>query len=225
MAIEIVSRWDKSKVLYRAEDAADVRAAVVEAVKSGANLSRANLSRANLSGAYLSGALAPARADFWSILDQMPGEVPALEQAIQEGKIDGSVYSGNGCACLVGTLALAAGWGGEEEISIGGWCEDHVAGLEPDGSRPAEAWFAPIKPGDKPDEDALKPLTPPQDGWVSKEQWDKLLAGAGDVKFSEGVYRATQALEWVGEWHESRTRLVRDLVAAGFSTVPEVKVA
>ena len=42
--------------LYVAESAGDVRAAVVEAVKAGANLSRAKLTRVNLSGADLTGA-------------------------------------------------------------------------------------------------------------------------------------------------------------------------
>lgn len=39
----IVSRWDKTKVLYRAESAQDVRAAVIEAREKGANLRDADL--------------------------------------------------------------------------------------------------------------------------------------------------------------------------------------
>ena len=54
--IEIVSRDDKSKVLYRAESAQDVRAALEEAVRSGADLYGANLSGANLRGVDLYGA-------------------------------------------------------------------------------------------------------------------------------------------------------------------------
>jgi hypothetical protein len=63
--IEIKSRWD-GRVLYTAQNAADVRQALTEAVKSRADLSRADLggaylgraylSRAYLSRAYLSGA-------------------------------------------------------------------------------------------------------------------------------------------------------------------------
>ena len=53
--IEIKSRWD-GRILYTAESAQDVRAAVREAVASGANLYDANLSRANLCGANLRGA-------------------------------------------------------------------------------------------------------------------------------------------------------------------------
>ena len=50
-----IKHWD-GRVLYTAKSAADVRTAVVEAVKSRANLSGANLFGANLSGANLSGA-------------------------------------------------------------------------------------------------------------------------------------------------------------------------
>ena len=53
--IEIKSRWDGS-VLYTAENAQDVRRALEEAVKGGADLRGAYLSDANLRGAYLSGA-------------------------------------------------------------------------------------------------------------------------------------------------------------------------
>ena len=54
MSIQI-KRWD-GHVLYTAEGAADVRAALQEAVKEGADLSGANLSEANLRGADLRGA-------------------------------------------------------------------------------------------------------------------------------------------------------------------------
>ncbi len=50
--IEIKSRWD-GRILYTAENAQDVRAAVREAVASRANLSGAYLSGADLSDAYL----------------------------------------------------------------------------------------------------------------------------------------------------------------------------
>jgi uncharacterized protein YjbI with pentapeptide repeats len=54
--IKIVSRYDKSKVLYVAKGAADVRAAVEAAVASGANLGGADLRGANLGDADLGGA-------------------------------------------------------------------------------------------------------------------------------------------------------------------------
>ena len=55
LPIEIPHRWE-DRVIYRSTTATDLRMAVLEAIKAGANLSRANLSRANLSGANLSGA-------------------------------------------------------------------------------------------------------------------------------------------------------------------------
>jgi hypothetical protein len=53
--IEIKHRWS-GKVLYTAENAQDVRAAVLEAVKQGAYLQGADLRGAYLQGAYLRGA-------------------------------------------------------------------------------------------------------------------------------------------------------------------------
>jgi hypothetical protein len=53
--IEIKNRWN-GRVLYTAENAQDVRAALEEAVASGANLGDADLGGANLGGADLRGA-------------------------------------------------------------------------------------------------------------------------------------------------------------------------
>jgi uncharacterized protein YjbI with pentapeptide repeats len=53
--IEILHRYT-SAVLYKSEKASDIREAVVEATKSGADLSGAQLSGADLSGVNLSGA-------------------------------------------------------------------------------------------------------------------------------------------------------------------------
>ena len=122
----------------------------------GANLRGANLRDAYLRGAYLRGAnltdadlaganlrdanLRDVRDDLWAVLSGAPAEVPALLQALREGKVDGSTYSG-ACACLVGTLANARG------------CDYH--GLAPaivaDSDRLAEVWFTAIKPGDTPE--------------------------------------------------------------------------
>ena len=53
--MQILNRWSGS-VIYDAPEAQTVYQAVMEALKSGADLRRANLSGANLSGADLSGA-------------------------------------------------------------------------------------------------------------------------------------------------------------------------
>lgn len=70
MSVEIVSRWDKSKVLYRAETAQDVRQAVVEAAQKRAFLRGADLGGAFLGGAFLGGAdLGPERSEAQSPKD------------------------------------------------------------------------------------------------------------------------------------------------------------
>ena len=93
--IEIKSRWDGS-VLYTAENAQDVRRALEEAVKGGANLGDANLrgaylrganlGGANLGGAYLGGAnlggaegIHPSRITPLHILLDQPGKVRAYK--------------------------------------------------------------------------------------------------------------------------------------------------
>ena len=115
---------------------ADLRAANL----SAADLSDANLRAADLSAANLSAAdLRPIRDDIWSILSSAPTEVQALRDALADGRVDGSTYSGE-CACLVGTLAHARGTN-----------EYGIPGLAPNSSRPAERFFMNIRKGDKPE--------------------------------------------------------------------------
>ena len=78
-----------------------------------------------------------AFTDVMQILSAMPHEVRYLRDAIEFGKIDGSVYGGE-CACLMGTLAKAR------------HCALEKLPVRTDASRPAERWFAPIKPGNTP---------------------------------------------------------------------------
>jgi hypothetical protein len=114
---------------------ADLRGAYL----SDANLSDANLRGADLRGAYLSDAyLRSVKADMWMTLAQNRSEVPFLIEALKNGKVDGSQYTGE-CACLVGTLANAKN-------------ADPYA-LEHNSSNPAEIWFAMISEGDKPGND------------------------------------------------------------------------
>jgi len=111
---------------------------------TGADLTRAVLTDALLTGADLTGAdltgadLTPFRDDLWAILSGAPAEVPILLDKLRAGQIDGSCYQGD-CACLVGTLANAR------------HCDYRdITTIEPNGSRPAERWFAMIKPGGTP---------------------------------------------------------------------------
>jgi len=127
---------------------ADLRGADLrDANLSDANLSGAYLSGADLRGAYLSGAdLTPIRDDMWAVLCASPAEVPALRQALAQGRVDGSTYSGD-CACLVGTLASAR------------HCDiDSIAGLAPNSNRPIERFFLAISPGDTPDKSQFATL-------------------------------------------------------------------
>jgi uncharacterized protein YjbI with pentapeptide repeats len=111
-----------------------------------ANLRFADLYDANLGGADLCDAknvpqniLAPYRDDIRKVLDTAPNEVYGLLQALWDGKVDGSTYTGE-CACLVGTLEKVRGKGSNVEIP----------NLEHNSSRPAEQWFLNIHKGDTP---------------------------------------------------------------------------
>ena len=128
MSIEILNRWTQA-VVYRSE-ASDIRAALIAAVTSGADLGEANLGGANLR---------PIRDDFWAVLACAPQEIPALRKALVEGRVDGSTYQG-ACACLVGTIANARG------------CTyDQIPTIVPNASRPAEQFFLAIGKGDTPE--------------------------------------------------------------------------
>lgn len=168
MKVEIKHRWNGT-VLFTAEleprfeaepfgvqlgEAAKL-AVEAEANLSGANLSGANLREANLSGADLSWAdlsgadlsgadlreadLTPIRDDIWAVLSAAPAEVEGLRQALIEGRVDGSTYSGE-CACLVGTIA-----------NIRATNVHQLGALKPNAGRPAERFFLAIREGDTPE--------------------------------------------------------------------------
>jgi len=139
------------------------RADLSEANLSGANLSGADLSGANLGGADLSGAnlrganlsdanlrdanLSDVRDDIFAVLSGAPAEAQAVADALRDGKVNGSAYSGE-CACLVGTIANKRG------------CAfDAVPDLTPNSSRPAEKWFLAIHTGDTPENSEVVRIT------------------------------------------------------------------
>ena len=108
---------------------------------SWANLSWADLSKANLSWANLSEAnLSTIRNDFWAVLLFAKNEVQFLRQSLIDGKVDGSVYTGE-CACLVGTIAKA------KECDV----EALPLQIQPNSYRAAERFFMGIKKGDTPE--------------------------------------------------------------------------
>jgi hypothetical protein len=85
--------------------------------------------------------------DFFDILDHAPAEVAALRQALSDGQVNGSTYTGK-CACLVGTIANAHGL--TIQGSAGEVIDCGVSPIRLDASRPAEQWFMAIVEGDKP---------------------------------------------------------------------------
>ena len=161
MAIEIKDRWTE-RVLYSSDKATDLRQCVIEAVANGANLYGANLRSANLYGANLDGAnlyganldganldganLSPIQNDFELVLFGAVAEIPALRQALLDGRIEGSVYEGE-CACLVGTIA-----------NVRGTDYRCLQGIEPDAYRPIEKFFGAIHKGDTPETNQFSAL-------------------------------------------------------------------
>jgi hypothetical protein len=123
---------------------ADLTGAVLRrADLTDAVLRRADLTDADLTGAVLTDAvgladwLATIRDDIFAVLDAAPNEVAGLADALRQGRVNGSVYSGE-CACLLGTLANVRG------------CAVDGLGIPADSSRPAEQWFLRISVGQTP---------------------------------------------------------------------------
>lgn len=134
--IEIRNRWD-NKVQFTAEITCAPDATI--GVKIGLAVAWARKNDADLSGANLRGAdLRSFKADMWMTLAQNRSEVPALIDALKDGRVDGSQYTGE-CACLVGTIANSK-------------AVDYDL-LDHNSNNPAERWFMMIRKGDKPGDD------------------------------------------------------------------------
>jgi hypothetical protein len=145
-----------------------IRANLTGADLTGANLIRANLTRADLTLADLRDAnltLANLRGADLTLADlrdanlnsfkqdliaevlRVPGEIDGLRQALVEGRIDGSTYSGV-CACLAGTVANLKGiedYNGQT-IEAG-----EKVKFTADSTSPREVWFMGISEGDTPE--------------------------------------------------------------------------
>ena len=107
---------------------------------TGAYLADANLRGADLIGADLRGAdLGLFKKDFFDVLLRAIPEINNLKNALINGKIDGSAYTGE-CACLCGTLEKS------DSIEI----KKRIYDLR-DSSRPIEIFFTLIRPGDTPE--------------------------------------------------------------------------
>jgi hypothetical protein len=82
--------------------------------------------------------LTPIRDDIWAVLSSAPLEVQGLIDALKNGLVDGSTYTGE-CSCLVGTIA-----------NVRGANYQLLGSLIPNSSRPAERFFLGIAKGDTP---------------------------------------------------------------------------
>jgi uncharacterized protein YjbI with pentapeptide repeats len=86
-----------------------------------------------------SGALEPIRCDFFGRMLILKKEVPALRQALVDGKVNGSAYEGE-CSCFMGTVANAR------------HCKyNAIPELKPDINSDTERWFMAISKGDTPE--------------------------------------------------------------------------
>jgi len=172
MKFEIKNRWS-GEVQFTAEIDADedtphgikVRLAVSWAIKNSANLTDANLTRASLTDANLTAAnLTKIRDDFWAVLCSAPREVPFLRDALINGRVDGTTYSGV-CACLVGTIANARHTQ-----------HTNLDGLIPNAERAAERFFLAIREGDTPESNIFSKKAVE---WV--DQWFANMRSAVDI--------------------------------------------
>lgn len=90
---------------------------------------------------------AAAREDIRRILSLAPDEVVGVRDALIAGRIEGSVYNGGGCTCLVGTIAKLRGI----TIHRQAWNYPLERAIQFDSERPAEKFFYNIHEGDTPE--------------------------------------------------------------------------
>jgi hypothetical protein len=143
-----IKHYLTGKVLFEYESVNNtIKKTLEEAVKSGSDLRGSDLRYSDLRDSDLRGSdLQSIKADVWELLINAIPEIPALRQAIIDGKIDGSIYEGE-CACLCGTIANVRG------------CDyTKLEGIKPDSSRPAEAFFYGVKKGDTPETNQISKL-------------------------------------------------------------------
>lgn len=117
------------------------------------DVTNAQFSRANLSGCVFidtdlrTANLRTIKEDFWLILSHARDEIDGLAQALRDGRVDGSTYTGS-CACLIGTIANVRG------VSV-----NRLGSVVPDKKRPAERWFLGILKGDTPENNQIAEIT------------------------------------------------------------------
>ena len=131
-------------------ETATLKECVEEAVEEGVNLDGANLVRANLDGAKLD----YYKNDLIASILKLPDEIPFLREAMINGKIDGTSYSGE-CACLAGTFAKALKID-EHSLNSGDELENGFVAM---ADSPRERWFWNIKEGHTPENSNVSKIT------------------------------------------------------------------
>ncbi len=143
-----------------------IKEALVQAVKSGANLRGADLYGADLRGANLRGAdlyganlyganlrgaklkqlpkdfINQCSRDMLFIFEHLKAELPYLREKLIAGEVNGTQYHGE-CACLVGSLGKGTTEGVEAVCAT---IPFYAKGTH----NPGETWFLNIRTGDTP---------------------------------------------------------------------------
>ena len=103
-----------------------------------------------------------ARDDLWRWLERFPDRVPALLEAVREGRMDGYSWVGT-CRCVIGNLRF------DNTASIRDWASYEAlfkgTGFKPWQS-PIEEFVVEIRPGDTP---ANSPVMASLERWIV--QW------------------------------------------------------
>ncbi len=162
LKIEIKNRFT-GKVIFEFESENNtIKNTVMKALEANANFSNANFSNADFSNANFS----IIKSDFFYVLLNAKKEVGFLKQAVIDGKIDGSTYSGE-CSCLSGTVERSAiiHNGAEQEKNVKKILDCRAS------SRPAERFFLAIRPNDTPENNQAAKIVL---GWF--EEFEMLIA-------------------------------------------------
>jgi hypothetical protein len=224
--IEIKHRFNGS-VLYTAESAQDVRTALEEAVKSGANLSGANLSGAYLSGANLSDAnlrdanlrganLRDANLRDANLSDAYLSDANLRDANLSDAnqwdhpfwRIRQDLFSildqaPNEVAALRQTMVdgriNGSAYSGECACLAGTIAKIHGCTVNKlEGELGIETSSS----------------RPAEDWFIPIRKDDKPLPTDTEEWATEGVFRLSWAVAWLDEWTESRTAIAKVLVGA-----------
>lgn len=140
---------------------------------TGVDLTSAVLSSVNLDGcSSVQDFVKEAKEDIFRVLACAPEEAEVVLRALEEGRIDGSSYTGS-CACLIGTIANAKGLD-ITEVPYQDLDEPRGQRIERNSESPAETFFEDILPGQTPNNSIKCALVA---GWVKEFIRDHMKTG------------------------------------------------